>query len=91
MVRHYNRVLVGFHLVSDSLLGMTAFVLAYAIRFEAGLLPITKGYPPFDAYLDVLPVIGLLVPFSFQLLGCTGCAAADRGLMISSPCSSAAS
>ena len=69
MVRHYNRVLVGFHVVSDSLLGMTAFVLAYAIRFEAGLLPITKGYPPFDAYLDVLPVIGLLVPFSFQLLG----------------------
>ena len=69
MVRHYNRVLVGFHVVSDSLLGMTAFVLAYMIRFEAGLLPVTKGYPPFDPYLDVLPVIGLLVPFSFQLLG----------------------
>ena len=69
MVRHYNRVLVGFHVVSDSLLGMTAFVLAYMIRFEAGLLPVTKGHPPFDPYLDVLPVIGLLVPFSFQLLG----------------------
>ena len=69
MVRHYNRVLVGFYVVSDSLLGMTAFVLAYMIRFEAGLLPVTKGYPPFDPYLDVLPVIGLLVPFSFQLLG----------------------
>ena len=69
MVRHYNRVLVGFHVVSDSLLGMTAFVLAYVLRFEAGLLPVTKGYPPFDPYLDVLPVIGLLVPLSFQLLG----------------------
>ena len=48
---------------------MTAFVMAYLIRFEAGLIAVTKGQPPFAAYLNVLPAIGLLVPFSFQLLG----------------------
>ena len=69
MVKQYNRALVAFYVVADSLLGMTAFVLAYLIRFEAGLIPVTKGQPPFAAYLNVLPAIGLIVPLSFQLLG----------------------
>ncbi|MBI2835996.1 MAG: undecaprenyl-phosphate glucose phosphotransferase [Acidobacteria bacterium] len=69
MVRRYNRVLVAFYVISDSLLGMAAFVLAYLIRFESGLIPVTKGYPPFGQYVNVLPFIGVLVPLAYQIQG----------------------
>ena len=69
MVRRYNRLLVAFHVVTDALLGMAAFVLAYLLRFETGLIPITKGYPPLEQYLNVLPFVALLVPLGFQLQG----------------------
>ena len=35
MVARFNRMLVVLHVVSDSVLGMVAFGLAYAIRFQA--------------------------------------------------------
>ena len=45
MIRH-NRLLVAFHLLVDAILGICAFIVAYAIRFHTGLVPITKGLPP---------------------------------------------
>ena len=45
MVRRYNRLLVAFYVVTDALLAMWAFVLAYAIRFESGLIPVHQGLP----------------------------------------------
>ena len=68
MIRH-NRLLVAFHVISDSLLGLSAFVLAYVLRFQAGLIPITKGVPPLRQYINVLPFIAVLVPLGFQLQG----------------------
>ena len=55
--------------MSDSLLGMAAFLLAYLIRFETPLFAVTKGYPPFGQYVNVLPFIGVLVPFAFHVQG----------------------
>jgi Undecaprenyl-phosphate glucose phosphotransferase len=69
MVRRHNRLLVAFYVGSDSILGIAAFVLAYVLRFETGLIPITKGYPPFSQYVNVLPFIGVLVPFAFHVQG----------------------
>ncbi|MGE3179090.1 MAG: hypothetical protein AB7O32_16595, partial [Vicinamibacterales bacterium] len=68
MIRH-NRLLVAFHLLSDALLGICAFIVAYAIRFHSGLIPITKGLPPLTQYLNVVPFIAVLVPVGFQLQG----------------------
>ncbi len=51
------------------MLGVAAFVLAYVLRFESGLIPITKGYPPFSQYVNVLPFVGVLVPFAFHVQG----------------------
>ena len=31
MVRRHNRLLVAFHVVSDALLGLSAFIVAYAV------------------------------------------------------------
>ncbi len=68
MVRH-NRLLVAFHIVSDALLGASAFLIAYAIRFNIGVIPVTKGLPPFWQYVNVLPFIVVLVPLGFHLQG----------------------
>src|SRR6266699_2796545 len=69
MVNRHNRLLVTFHVLTDSLLGVSAFVIAYALRFHTGIIPITKGIPPLRQYLNVLPFIAVLVPLGFQLQG----------------------
>jgi len=68
MIRH-NRLLVAFHVVADAALGICAFIVAYAIRFHTGLVPITKGLPPLSQYLNVVPFVAVLVPLGFHLQG----------------------
>ena len=68
MIRH-NRLLVAFHLISDALLGITAFIAAYALRFHSGLIPITRGLPPLWQYVNVLPFIAVVVPVGLYLQG----------------------
>jgi Undecaprenyl-phosphate glucose phosphotransferase len=69
MVRRHNRLLVAFHVAADATLGMVAFVLAYLLRFETGLIAITRGLPPIEQYLNVLPFIALIVPLGFHFQG----------------------
>ena len=69
MVKRYNRLLVAFYVLTDALLAMWAFVLAYGVRFESGLVPVTKGYPPIEQYLHVLPFVAVLTPLAFQIQG----------------------
>ncbi len=69
MLRRHNRLLVTFHVVSDAILGVTAFIIAYVLRFHTGVIPITKGIPPVRNYLNVVPFIAVLVPLGFQLQG----------------------
>ncbi len=69
MVKRYNRLLAAFYVVSDALLAMLAFVLAYLIRFETGLFDFPKGLPQFANYVSVLPVVGVAVPFAFYMQG----------------------
>lgn len=54
MVKRWNRLLVAFFVLTDAGLGIIAFVLAYVIRFETGLIEAPKGYPPFQQYIAVL-------------------------------------
>jgi Undecaprenyl-phosphate glucose phosphotransferase len=68
MVNRYNRLLVTFHVLSDSSLGVSAFVIAYVLRFHTGL-PAPKGVPPLQQYLLVAPFVAALVPLGFQLQG----------------------
>jgi Undecaprenyl-phosphate glucose phosphotransferase len=69
MVKRHNRLLVAFHVVTDAVLGMVAFVLAYLVRFETGLIPVTRGFPPLEQYVNVLPFIALIVPLGFHFQG----------------------
>jgi Undecaprenyl-phosphate glucose phosphotransferase len=67
MLKRFNRLLIAFYVVSDALLGLSAFVLAYTIRFKTNLIPITKGVPPLRQYINLLPFIAVLVPLGFHL------------------------
>jgi Undecaprenyl-phosphate glucose phosphotransferase len=72
MMRRYNRLLVAFYVISDAVLAMAAFVVAYLLRFEtaiADIIPVTKGQPPFEQYVNMLPFLGLLVPVAFHVQG----------------------
>jgi len=72
MVNRHNRLLVTFHVLSDALLRVTAFLLAYLLRFHtslAAVIPVTKGVPPLQQYINVLPFIAGLVPLGFHLQG----------------------
>jgi Undecaprenyl-phosphate glucose phosphotransferase len=69
MLSRHNRLLVTLYFLSDALIAMSAFILAYALRFHTGVIPITKGIPPLRQYIDVLPFIALVVPLGFQLQG----------------------
>ena len=68
MVRWHNRLLVTFHIVSDALLGVTAFIVAYLLRFHT-IIPAAKGIPPLWNYIYVMPFVALLVPLGFHLQG----------------------
>ena len=69
MVRRYNRLLVAFYVVTDAVLAVWAFILAYVIRFESGLIPVTRGYPPIEQYFNIVPFIAVLTPLAFQFQG----------------------
>jgi Undecaprenyl-phosphate glucose phosphotransferase len=67
MLRRYNRLLIAFYIASDTLLGLSAFIIAYTIRFHTGLIPITKGIPPLRQYISLLPFVAVVVPLGFHL------------------------
>src|SRR5687767_7821863 len=71
MVRRFNRLLAVCYVISDALLAMAAFVLAYVIRFQLlnDVIPVTKGYPPLEQYLTLLPFIQAIVPLAFYAQG----------------------
>ena len=69
MLRRYGRLLVAFHVASDAALAVVAFGLAYVVRFSLGVIPITRGYPPFEQYVAVMPFIAILVPLAYQFQG----------------------
>lgn len=66
MVKSQTRMLAAIYVLVDVLSTSSAWVLAYFLRFRADalldVLPATKGVPPFDRYLLLVPVIVLLWP-----------------------------
>ena len=69
MLRRYGRLLVGLYVVSDARLGIVSFGLAYLLRFSSGLIPVTRGYPPFQQYVAVMPFVAVLVPLAYYFQG----------------------
>ena len=57
MVTRQARLLVVSHVMLDTVLAVTAFALAYLVRFETGLIEAPKGQPPFAQYLALMPFV----------------------------------
>ena len=69
MVKRYNRLLVALYVVSDAVLAMWAFILAYIIRFDFGIIPLWKTRPPIENYTDLLEYVAILTPLAFHVHG----------------------
>ena len=71
MMRRYNRLLVLFFVVSDALISGSSFALAYMLRFHwfTGLIPVTKGSPPFEYYGNLMPFVMAILPIAFHVQG----------------------
>jgi hypothetical protein len=71
MMRRYNRLLVLFFVGTDAVISAVSFALAYMLRFHwlAGVVPVTKGYPRFDYYRDLLPFVMAILPIAFHIQG----------------------
>jgi Undecaprenyl-phosphate glucose phosphotransferase len=69
VVRRHNALLVAFYVAADAVIASAAFLLAFVVRFHSGLLPVTKGYPPLEQYIGMLPFVAALTPLAFQLQG----------------------
>jgi Undecaprenyl-phosphate glucose phosphotransferase len=67
MLRRYNRLLVACYVVADCASAAVAFLLAYVIRFDTGLIPVWEGVPPIQQYVTLTPFIALAVPLAFQV------------------------
>ncbi len=63
------RVRMLIQSVIDGGIGVTMFVAAYLLRFETELIPVSKGQPPIESYIQLAPFIGLLLPFGLWLQG----------------------
>ena len=67
MVKRYTRLLVGFYVITDAIAAAVAFLVAYWLRFT--LLPVPKGMPPLEQYVNLLPFVVILTPLAFQIQG----------------------
>lgn len=62
----FNRALL---VVVDLLATYAALGLAYILRFDVKVVPVTKGVPPFGPYLALFPIIALVWPVVFYFRG----------------------
>jgi Undecaprenyl-phosphate glucose phosphotransferase len=69
MLRRHNRLLVAIYVLADFAAASLSFALAYLIRFDSGLVPLTQPPPPFTRYLIIAPFVSALVVLAFQLQG----------------------
>ncbi|NOZ78162.1 MAG: undecaprenyl-phosphate glucose phosphotransferase [Acidobacteria bacterium] len=69
MISHRRQVQVVLQLVGDLLATGLALPLAYWLRFQVEIVPVTKGVPEIGPYLRLIPVAIVLWPFVFYFQG----------------------
>ncbi len=68
MITRRRQLRTPLLVAGDALAAAAAVLLAYWLRFEVEVLPVTKGVPDFQMYLRLVPVVAVMWPlvFSFQ-------------------------
>jgi len=69
MLKERRQLFSGLFVGADLFVIGLAFVVAYGLRFYVPLVPVTKGVPPAENYLALLPVIFAIWGLVFQAHG----------------------
>jgi len=69
MIQRRRQIQVVLQLLGDILATSAAILLAYWIRFDLPIHPVTKGTPPLEMYLQLIPMTTLMWPTVFYFQG----------------------
>ena len=69
MLKERQQLFSGMFVGADLFVIGLAFIVAYALRFYVPLVPVTKGVPPAENYLALLPVVFAIWGLVFQAHG----------------------
>ena len=69
LLKKHNQVFVSLLFISDLLFVALAWMIAYLVRFETGLLEVTKDVPSWSQHLPLLVLILLVYGAVFHLVG----------------------
>ena len=69
MIQRRRQIQVVLQLFGDILATSAAILLAYWIRFDLPIHPVTKGTPPLEMYLQLIPMTTLMWPTVFYFQG----------------------
>jgi exopolysaccharide biosynthesis polyprenyl glycosylphosphotransferase len=69
MIQRRRRIQVVLQVVGDVVATSVAVLVAYWLRFEVPIHPVTKGMPPLEMYLRLIPVTALMWPLVFYFQG----------------------
>ena len=69
MIQHSNRRLAALFLASDLIATLVALAAAYWLRFDAEIIPVTKGVPAVSSYLRLFPYIAVVWPLVYYFHG----------------------
>jgi len=69
VIERRRQIQITLQLVGDVLATGAAVLVAYWLRFEVQLHPVTKGIPPLLRYLQLVPAVMILYPVVFYFQG----------------------
>ncbi|HEY0158415.1 MAG TPA: undecaprenyl-phosphate glucose phosphotransferase [Thermoanaerobaculia bacterium] len=69
MIEKKHKALASVYLVNDLVASCLAMICAWFLRFETGLIPVTKGSQEITAYALLLPLVALVFPSAFAVQG----------------------
>jgi Undecaprenyl-phosphate glucose phosphotransferase len=69
MIQKSTRRIAALFLVSDLVSTLAALLAAYALRFRAEIVPVTKGVPDAATYYRLFPLIAVLWPVVYYFYG----------------------
>jgi exopolysaccharide biosynthesis polyprenyl glycosylphosphotransferase len=69
VIERRRQIQALLQLAGDILATAAAVILAYWLRFEVEIQPVTKGLPPFHMYLRLVPAVVVLYPIVFYFQG----------------------
>src|SRR5690349_10626252 len=68
MLKRYQHIVGGVFRVVDACVIGVAWLASYWLRFNLGLVGVTKGFPPFSTYAALLPLVVVLWMTMFSAL-----------------------